>query len=126
MDADVLQVSPGLPAVNVADAMSRRGAERALVVDGDGKPLGIVMRDCMPHTGTAAGAMKPLTITLHASVPISVAASIMATSETGAIAVVSDERRAIGIVSWRELLAWVASEAGHRHPEHVDEGGPTP
>lgn len=116
MDAAIPQVSPGTASAGVGELLARSGVERALVVDPDGTPLGIVSREDLRPNGNAAGVMKPVPIMLHASVPASIAASLMSSAGAPAVVVVSDERRAVGVLSWRELLAWIAREAGHRPP----------
>jgi hypothetical protein len=55
--------------------------------------------------------MAPIGMVLHESVPLSVAASLVAALPASRIAVVSDGRRAIGMIVAADLLHWRASRA---------------
>lgn len=104
-------VSPWLAAPSAAAAIRAVGASEALVVDGDGTPLGVVTAaqlDAMP--GAPIGeTMTTIGAVLHESVPLSVAASLMASLRADRIAVVSDGRRAIGVLTSAELRRWSAA-----------------
>ena len=109
----VLQVSPWLTARAAAAVLREASADKALVVDGDGTPLGVVncgrLEKSEPMTSTGA-LLTPLAAVLHESVPVSVAASLMAASLGNRIAVVSDGRRACGVLNAADLLLWQASQ----------------
>lgn len=108
----VPRIAPDTSLAKLDETLARIGAERALVVDGDGCALGLVTRG-HGRTGTAAAAMERISLTLHASVPISIAAAMMADTGHPVLAVVSDGH-ALGIVTWREIMTWLARQAGHR------------
>lgn len=112
MDPCVPRVPPDAGAEAVLNAMGPY--PQALVVDGDGKPLGLVDRVRIADGGTARQMMTTMPVSLHGSVPASVAASLMAASGTDRIAVLADDGRAVGLLTARDLLGWVAREAGHR------------
>lgn len=109
----VPRVAPDMPLAKLDETLARIGAERALIVDGDGRALGLVTRG-HGRTGSAASAMERISLMLHASVPISIAASMMADTGNPVLAVVADSHHALGIVTWREILVWLAQQAGHR------------
>lgn len=108
-DHDVPQVSPDLPAVDVAERLLVRARTEALVVNGDGKPLGVVTsKQASGSTGTAGSLMTPISVVLHESVPLSVAASLMAGRDINHVAVVGERGRAVALLSWQAVLAILA------------------
>lgn len=109
-------VSPWMPAREAAAAVRSAGADEALVADGDGTPVGMVTAARLDGAPAGAGTgqlMTPIAAVLHESVPVSVAASLMACLPTDRIAVISDGRRAIGVLAPCDLLRR-SGEACHR------------
>ena len=105
----VPQVSPWLAAKEAVAVLRAVGADEALVVDGDGTPRGSVTRACLEAGRPDAYAgqrMAPIGAVLHESVPLSVAASLVRALGVDRIAVVSDGRRAIGMLRAADLAAW--------------------
>lgn len=110
----VPQISPWLPVSAAIAALRSATTGEGLVVDGDGTPLGVVTLLLLQAAAPGSDVervMRPLAVILHESVPISIAAKLMSTLPTDRIAVVGDERRALGLLSLDELLRWVAAEA---------------
>lgn len=110
----VPQVSPWLAAREAMAVLRAAGADEALVVDGDGTPLGAVTATSLEAGRPDAYAgqrMTPIGAVLHESVPLSVAALLVMTLPVDRIAVVSDGRRAIGILRAADLVAWEALHA---------------
>lgn len=115
-DRDVPRVSPFLPAMQAGEVLRAASASEAIAVSADGTPLGLVSASRLALLSSGeetARAVTPLGAVLHESVPISVAAALMASLPSDRIAVVSDERKVVGLVSARDVLRWVAREAGH-------------
>lgn len=108
---NVPHVAPTLPLAGVDEVLASTGALQALVVDGDGTALGLIGRS-QGRSGRAIDRVDRLAFMVNANVPISVAASMMAETGVPAIGVASDDRRALGVVTWRELVDWIARE-GH-------------
>lgn len=101
------QVSPWIPAREAAGAIRAAGADEALVADGDGTPVGVVTAarlDAAPADAGTGQLMTPIAAVLHESVPLSVALSLMTFLPVDRIAVVTDGRRAIGILASCDLL----------------------
>lgn len=108
-DHDVPQVSPDLPAVDIAERLLVRARTEALVVNGDGKPLGVVTAKQAMGTGTAGSLMTPISAVLHESVPLSVASSLMAGGDINHVAIVGERGRAVALLSWKDVLAVLTS-----------------
>ena len=87
----------------------------ALVVDAGGEPIGIVLGKSLDvNAATAAATMEPVAFTLSEWVPISLAAALMASAGVNEIPIVAAARDAVGVLTARDILAWVARQAGHR------------
>lgn len=111
----VPQISPWLSSAAAIDALRSAIADEGLVVDGDGTPVGFVTLSRLegaPSSSDVERLMTPIAVVLHESVPISVAVSLMSALPTDRIAVVGDERTAVGLLGGRDLLRWIASETG--------------
>lgn len=122
------QVSPWMPAGEAAAAVRSAGADEALVADGDGTPVGMVTAARLEAAPAGAGTgqlMTPIAAVLHESVPVSVAASLMACLPTNRIAVISDGRRAIGVLSPCDLLRR-SGEPCHRDVARAPTNGWSP
>jgi CBS domain-containing protein len=90
-------------------------ATDALVVDGDGKPMGLVRRGSLQSRGaTAEALLMPVVFTLNEAVPLSLAAALMAAAGVDRVPIVSSTQGAVGLVTSRDLLEWIATQAGHR------------
>jgi len=108
----VPQVSPWMSAGAAAAAIRAAGMDEALVVDGDGTPLGAVTVAQLEAGGEGAYAgdrMVSIVAVLHESVPLSVATSLVVALSANRIAVVSDGRRAVGMIAAADLLRWKAN-----------------
>ena len=109
---DALLVGCDVSAGQAMEQLQMRGMGHALVVDGDGHPLGVVSLERLARGGSVCDAIEPVAIHLNGSVPIAVAATILGASSAERIAVLDDGQRALGIVSSRDILRWVGREAG--------------
>lgn len=102
----VPQVSLWLTASRAAVVLQANAADEALVVDGDGAPVGVVtataLRTAAPEAYTGQ-VMSTIGAVLHESVPASVAISLMASLPADRIAVIGDGRRALGLLSASDL-----------------------
>src|SRR5688500_11417970 len=123
MADNVPHVSIDTPLGRVDEVLASAGALQALVVDGDGTAVGLVGRS-HGRSGRAGDRVDRLAFMVNENVPISVAASMMAETGVPAIGVASNDRRALGVVTWRELIAWIAREAGHFASRNGKESRP--
>jgi CBS domain-containing protein len=115
MRAAVLRVSPECPRGTLTAMFHAHSVGFALVVDGDGKPIGIVHRSGpAPELATAGAAMTPTAFTLNESIPISLAAALMASAGVDEVPIVSSTLTAVGLLTCVELMSWIAHQAGHR------------
>ena len=107
----VPQVSPWASAGAAAAAVRAAGMDEALVVDGDGIPLGAVTVAQLEAGGEGAYAGDRMVsiVAVHESVPLSVATSLVVAQSANRIAVVSDGRRAVGMIAAADLLRWKAN-----------------
>jgi CBS domain-containing protein len=115
MRSDVLRVSVDCPRETLTAMFHSGSVGFALVVDGDGKPIGIVHRSGLTREVKMAGAgMIPTTFTLNESIPISLAAALMASAGVDEVPIVSSTLGAVGLLTSIELMSWIARQAGHR------------
>lgn len=115
-DRGVPRVSPFAPASQSEAILRNAGATAALAVSADGTPLGVVTAArlaLLSSDDQTFVAVTPLGAVLHESVPISVAVALMASLPADAVAIVSDNRQAVGLLCARDVMRWVAREAGH-------------
>jgi len=91
------------------------GHGEVVVLDPDGRPVGVVGFADLGRQGVTAGALfHPLALALDRNVPLSVAAAVMAHDCVDRIAIVGEGRRFLGLLTCRDVLGWLAREAGHR------------
>jgi CBS domain-containing protein len=100
-----------LPRDEAADALRARGLASAPVVDGDGRPIGVVAEADLlraPPGTTAADAMARVALAVHDAAPVARAAALMATHRADAVAVVAGDGVIVGVLSASDLVAWLA------------------
>lgn len=113
VDREIPQVSRYSTVADALGVLSEKRAAGALVVDGDRTPLGFVSAAGLAaaNASQVEQVMIPVGIVLHENVPICIAASLMASMPADRIAIVGDQRRAIGLFGSADLVRWIASEA---------------
>lgn len=116
MRTGIPKVAPDCARTTLATLFQARPASEAIVVDGDGKPMGIIDRAAIEKgTGqTAAELMVAAVFTLNESIPLSLAAALMASARVDRVPIVSSTSETVGLLTCRELLVWIARQAGHR------------
>ena len=140
MTRDVVTVEPGAPFRELAAVMTRHGISAVPVVDGRGRPIGVVSeadllakqefhggRDEVPHGDklarerwfraqgrNAAEVMTTPVRVVSAGTGVSVAARLFATAGVRRLFVTDWYGRLIGVVSRRDLLRVYVNQAGER------------
>lgn len=102
----VPQVSLWLTASRASVVLQASTADEALVIDGDGAPVGVVTAAALRTAALEASTGQVMTAigaVLHESVPASVAISLMASLPADRIAVIGDGRRALGLLAASDL-----------------------
>ncbi|HEU4729583.1 MAG TPA: CBS domain-containing protein [Kofleriaceae bacterium] len=133
MTRGAISVRADLSQEQLVDLLLDQGISRVPVVDGDGRPIGVVSKTDLvtaqhEHGDTEvsqAGAggrgrhvhevggivrdiMTPVAFTLPETTSIGEAARRMLADNVHAVPVVSAENRVIGVVSATDIVAWVA------------------
>jgi CBS domain-containing protein len=118
---------PGVTRSVAAEALRARGQGGAPVVDGEGRPVGVVGEAELLRARPGArvsDAMVRVALSVGEGAPLSRAAALMASHQLDRVAVVSADGTVVGVLSALDLVGWLASPAGPL----ADGGGqePTP
>ncbi len=95
-----------------ADALRSRGISEAPVVDGDGRPIGLVSESDLLRArpgARVADAMTRVALAVPEGVPVAGAASLMAREGIERLAVVGPDGAVVGVLASRDVVAWVAA-----------------
>jgi CBS domain-containing protein len=106
---------PGVTRSVAAEALRARGQGAAPVVDGEGRPVGVVGEAELLRArpgARVADAMARVAVSVAEGAPLSRAAALMATHQLDRVAVVSGDGTVVGVLSALDLVAWLASPAG--------------
>lgn len=98
-----------------ADALRSRRQSGALVVDGEGRPVGMVGEAELLRAKSGArvsDVMTRVALAVHETAPIARAAALMAEHGTDRVAVVSGDGMVVGVLSALDVVAWAAAAAG--------------
>ena len=112
---------PGVARSIAADALRARGQASAPVVDGEGRPVGVVAEaDLLRARAGAkvADAMVRVALAVHETASLALAASLMASHRVDRIAVVSADGIVVGVLSALDVIGGFAEPGGSR-----DEAG---
>lgn len=117
MSRKVECVSPDTPADEVARLLDERCFGGVPVVDGSGKPLGVVSKSDVVHAlyedglagKVAADLMTPFVFALPASAPVSRAAWLMAYEGVHRVVALSHDRKVVGVLTPLDVLRWLSS-----------------
>lgn len=128
MRASAVALRPGVGRVIAADALRRRGAPAAPVVDGEGRPIGVVSESDLLRARSGskvADAMVKIALTVPERASVARAAALMAAHRVERVAVVADDGVVVGVLSAVDVLAWLAGQGGPLAPEDAFplEGG---
>ncbi len=106
---------PGVSRSVAADALRAHGQASAPVVDGEGRPVGVVgeadLLRARPGT-KVADAMARVALTVSETAALSRATALMAAHRLERIAVVSDDGVVVGVLSALDVIGWLAASDG--------------
>jgi CBS domain-containing protein len=106
---------PGVSRGVAADALRSRGLPLAPVVDGEGRPIGLVAESDLLRSRTGArvaDAMRKVALSVSETAPLARAASLMVEHGTDRLAVVSDDGVVAGMLTAMDVVAWLAGPGG--------------
>jgi len=116
---------PGVSKGVAADALRSRGLPIAPVVDGGGRPIGLVAESDLlrSRTGTrVADAMVKIALSVPETAPLARAASLMAEHQTERLAVVSDDGVVVGVLAAMDVVCWLTGPGGPLAPQDAPGG----
>lgn len=130
--ADVMRrtataVRAGVARGVAADALRARGLAAAPVVDGEGRPIGVVAESDLLRARSGAkvaDAMTRVAISVPEAAPIARAASLMAAHRLERVAVVAAEGVIVGVLSAADVLAWLSAAGGPLAPVEAPPAQP--
>jgi CBS domain-containing protein len=106
---------PGVARSVAAEALRVRGQGAAPVVDGEGRPVGIVgeaeLLRSRPGT-KVADAMVRVAVSVAEAAPLARAAALMASHQLDRVAVVSPDGAVVGVLSALDVVGWLAAPGG--------------
>jgi CBS domain-containing protein len=120
-----LALRPGVARSVAADALRSRGAEAAPVVDGEGRPIGLVAEADLlrARRGTrVADAMVKVALSVPECAPLSRAAALMAGQRAERLAVVSHDGVVVGVLTAMDVVTWLAADGRVLAPEDAPGG----
>lgn len=103
-----------LTRATAADALRSRGQSAAVVVDGEGRPVGMVSEAELLRARSGARVSDVMTRTalaVHETAPIVRAAALMAQHRADCVAVVSGDGIVVGVLCALDVVAWAAGAA---------------
>lgn len=115
MRREAVALRPGLGRAVAADALRARGAAAAPVVDGEGRPVGIVTEADLLRARTGAkvsDAMARVALAVQETATLARAASLMAAHGAERLPVVSDDGVVVGVLAATDVVAWLAGHGG--------------
>lgn len=102
---------PGVTRGVAADALRSRGTAAAPVVDGEGRPIGLVSEADLLRARSGArvlDAMLKVALSVPETAPLDRAASLMAEHRAERLAVVSDDGIVVGMLTAMDVVRWLA------------------
>ncbi len=115
MRRTAVAVRPGLSGATAAAALRARGQPSAPVVDGEGRPVGIVGEAELLRARSGAkvsDAMGRVALSVSESAPLSRAAALLASNGLERLPVVSGDGVVVGVLSALDVVSWLASPGG--------------
>ena len=105
MVRDFARVQPDTPLGEARRRMAAHGAAAAIVLDGEGRPLGVLKgEDAGLCDSTVAQAYRPDPIGVPAEADLRIAVSLMLTHDLPALACVDGEGKAVGVLTYRSIV----------------------
>lgn len=128
MRPSAVALRPGVGRVIAAEALRKRGTPAAPVVDGEGRPIGVVAESDLLRSRSGAkvaDAMVKVALSVPEGAPIARAAALMAAHRAEQITVVADDGVVVGVLAAVDVLAWLTGQGGPLTPEdaHPLDGG---
>jgi CBS domain-containing protein len=105
---------PGVARSVAADALRSHQTPVASVVDGEGRPIGLVSEVDLLRAKTGArvsDAMAKVALSVPETAPLRRAAALMAEHRTERLAVVSDDGVVVGMLTAMDVVAWLAGSS---------------
>lgn len=115
MHRTAVALRPGLGRTVAAEALRARGAPAAPVVDGDGRPVGLVSEADLLRARNGAkvsDAMTRVAMAVRETASLAGAASLMATHRVDRLPVVSDDGIVVGMITALDVVTWLAAHGG--------------
>jgi CBS domain-containing protein len=106
---------PGVGRSVAADALRARGQASAPVVDGEGRPVGVVGEAELLRArpgAKVADAMVRVALSVPEGAPLSRAAALMASHRLDRIAIVSGDGVIVGVLSTLDVIGWLTAADG--------------
>lgn len=119
MRASAVALRPGVGRGVAADALRSRGAPAAPVVDGEGRPIGVVAEADLLRSRSGAkvaDAMVKVALSVPEGAPVARAAALMAAHHADRVAVVADDGVVVGVLTAVDVLAWLTGQGGPLAP----------
>jgi CBS domain-containing protein len=114
MRPTAVALRPGVARSVAADALRARSTPVASVVDGEGRPIGLVSEADLLRAKTGArvsDAMAKVALSVPETAPLRRAAALMAEHRSERLAVVSDDGVVVGMLTAMDVVAWLAGAA---------------
>ena len=106
MVRDFASVGPETPLGEARARMAAHGDPAAIVLDGDGRPLGVLKaEDAGTGDGTVSRAFRPDPVAVPAATDLRIAVSLMLTHDLPALACVDGDGKAVGVLTYRSIVA---------------------
>ncbi len=120
MSRNVVALRADVPLDRARALFLERGIGGAPVVDGEGRPLGVLsktdlLRGIDPRA-TVADAMSRKVLTVPESAPVSETAALLAFEGVHRAPVLSPEGRVVGVVTILDILRWLSQQDGYLLP----------
>jgi CBS domain-containing protein len=115
MRREAVALRPGVSRAVAADALRARGQGSAPVVDGEGRPVGVVGEAELLRAGggaKVADAMVRVALGVAETAPLSRAAALMVSHGVDRVAVVSADGIVVGVLSALDVVGWLAAPGG--------------
>lgn len=115
MRSSAVALRPGVTRGVAADALRSRGAPAAPVVDGEGRPIGLVAESDLLRSRSGAkvaDAMVKLVLSVPEAAPLARAAALMAAHRAERLPVVSEDGVVVGVLTAMDVVCWLSGAGG--------------
>lgn len=115
MHRTALALRPSLARSTAADALRAHAQPTAPVVDGEGRPVGLVAEADLLRArpgSRVADAMTRVALAVAETAPLSSAAGLLVAHGLERVAVVSGDGVVVGVLSALDVVAWLAAPGG--------------